>query len=136
MFYFSFFCPNLWNGSCLLTGFNFPIEILLAKRTFLFWILLCYLLNMLSFCIGCIYWCCFIFLCSTGVSCSVIPWYSDCYTSVSSLFGRCSAFRCSWLYNMPSFSQAFFNFCRHKSKFLAMFLWKACQPVHISVMIS
>ena len=70
----------LWHGyiylvTCRLqrtsrTGFNYSIKILLAKITFLFWILLCYLLNMLSFCIGSISWGCFVitlFCCSSHV---------------------------------------------------------------------
>ena len=36
--------------TCVLTRFNFPMKILFAKITFMFWILLCYLLNMLLFC--------------------------------------------------------------------------------------
>ena len=61
---------NTLHGNCLLTGFDFSIKILLVTITFLFWILLCYLLNMLSFCIGNISWCCFLvtlFCCSSHV---------------------------------------------------------------------
>ena len=43
-----------WHGNCLLTWFDFSIINLL------FWILLCYLLNVLLFCIGIISWCCFV----------------------------------------------------------------------------
>ena len=59
-----------WHGNCLLTGFDFSIKILLAIITFLFWILLCHLLNMSSFCIGSISWCCFVvtlFRCSSHI---------------------------------------------------------------------
>ena len=49
-----------WHGNCLLTRFNFSIKILLATIAFLFWILLCYLLNILSFCLGSISWCFFV----------------------------------------------------------------------------
>ena len=38
-----------WQGNCLLTRFNFSMKMLLAAITFLFWILLCCLLNMSSF---------------------------------------------------------------------------------------
>ena len=60
----------IWHGNCLLTGSNFSIKILLATVTFLLWIWLCYLLNMSSFCIGSISWCCFVvtlFHCSSHV---------------------------------------------------------------------
>ena len=46
--------------NCLLTGLDFSIKILVATITFLFWILLCYLLDMSSFCIGSIFRCCFV----------------------------------------------------------------------------
>ena len=49
-----------WHRICLLTGFNFSIKTLLATITFLFWILLCYLHNMSSFCVGSISWYCFV----------------------------------------------------------------------------
>ena len=72
MFCFSFSCSDFiflhWNF--LLTGFNFFIKILLAKTTLLFWILFCYLLNMLSFCIGSTSCCCLaapLFWCSFHV---------------------------------------------------------------------
>ena len=88
-------------GNCLLTRFNFSTEILLATITFLFWILLCYLLNMSSFCIGSIFRCCFVMLrCSASLLMSTIPWYFDCSASfrlyVPPVFRRCSVFRCSW----------------------------------------
>ena len=83
------------HGNCLLTRFNFSTEILLATITFLFWILLCYLLNMSSFCIGSIFRCCFVMLrCSASLLMSTIPWYFDCSASfrlyVPPVF-RCSA---------------------------------------------
>ena len=59
-----------WHGNCLLAGFGFSIKILLVTITLLFWILLCYLLNMTLFCIGSISWCCFVvtlFRCSSHV---------------------------------------------------------------------
>ena len=49
-----------WHRICFLTAFNFSIKILLATITFLLWILLCYLLNMSSFCIGTISWYCIV----------------------------------------------------------------------------
>ena len=60
MFCFSFSCADFIfvHENFLLTGFNFSIKILLAKRTLLFWILLCYPFNMSPFCIGIISWCC------------------------------------------------------------------------------
>ena len=70
MFCFSFFCADLLHGNYLLTGFNFYIKIFLAEITFLFSILLCYLLNMSLFCVGGISWCCFVvtlFRCSSHV---------------------------------------------------------------------
>ena len=70
MFSFSFSCADLLHGNCLLTGFDFSIKILLAKIIFLFWILLRYLLNMSSFSIDSIFWCCFFvtsFRCSSHV---------------------------------------------------------------------
>ena len=92
----------------LLTRFNFSIKILLATITFLFWILLCCLLNMLSFCIANISWCCFVvtfFRCSSHVPLFrgipiVLPVFGC-------MFRRCSVFRssvfwCSWFYSMPS----------------------------------
>ena len=111
MFCFSFSCIDLLHGNCLLTRFNFSIKILLAKITFLFWILLCYLLNMSSFCIGSISWCCFVvplFRCSFHVPlCRSIPIVSPvfrCFAGVSvfrqcsgvpPVFRRCSVFRSS-----------------------------------------
>ena len=58
MFCSSFSCADFifLHGNFLLTGFNFSIKILLAKRNLLFWILLFYLLNMSLFCIGSISW--------------------------------------------------------------------------------
>ena len=59
-----------WHENCLLTRFDLSLKILLVTITFLFWILLCYLLNMSSFCIGSISWCCFVvtlFHCSSHV---------------------------------------------------------------------
>ena len=61
---------NTWHGNCLLTGFDFYIKILLVTINFLFCILLCYLLNLLFFCIGNISWYCFLvtlFCCSSHV---------------------------------------------------------------------
>ena len=49
-----------WHENCPLTRFDLSIKILLVTITFLFWILLCYLLNMSSFCIGSIFRCCFV----------------------------------------------------------------------------
>ena len=90
---------------------NFSIKIL-ARTTSLFWILLCYLLNMLSFCIGIISWCCFVVPYPLLFSCSTIPWYSDCFASVCCFISvpvfhqcsvgvQCSLFWCSWFYSMP-----------------------------------
>ena len=99
-----------WHGTFLLTRFNFSIKILLATITFLFWILLCYLLNMSSFCIGSISWFCFVamlFHCSSHV-----PLFRG-IPIVLSVFGcmfrQCSVFRsfvlrCSWFYGMPAWS--------------------------------
>ena len=92
----------------LLTRFNFSIKILLATITFLFWILLCCLLNMLSFCIGNISWCCFVvtfFRCSSHVPLFrgipiVLPVFG-CMFRRSSVF-RSSVVWCSWFYSMPS----------------------------------
>ena len=88
------------------------IKIPLAKIAFLpCSILLCYLLNMSSFCIGSISWCYFV-VPNSGVllfrfsydipivppvfrSCASIPAFDRC-----SEF-RCSVFRCSWFYSMP-----------------------------------
>ena len=59
-----------WHENCPLTTFDLSIKILLVTITFLFWILLCYLLNMSSFCIGSISWCWFVvtlFRCSSHV---------------------------------------------------------------------
>ena len=100
MFYFLFSCADLLPGNCLLTGFNISIKIVLAKRTFLFWILLCYLLNMSSFCIDSISWCCF-----------VVPLFSCLLMfhspAVFQLFCQCSVvppvFRCS--VSVPVFRQ-------------------------------
>ena len=112
MFCFSFFCADLLHGNCLLTGFNFSINILLAKKTFLFLILLYYLLNISTFCIGSISWCCFVvtlFRCTSHVPLFrglpiVLP-VLRCSASVPVLL-RCSVFRsfvfrCSWFYSMP-----------------------------------
>ena len=99
-----------WHENCPLTRFDLSIKILLVTITFLFWILLCYLLNMSSFCIGSISWCCFVvtlFRCSSHV-----PLFrgSNCSASIRlynpplfrcSVF-RSSVFRCSWFYSMPS----------------------------------
>ena len=68
MFCFSFSYADVLHGNCLLTRFNFSIKVLLANITFLFWILLCYLLNISSLCIASISWCCFVdplFRCSS-----------------------------------------------------------------------
>ena len=112
MFYFSFSCVDLLHGNCLLTRFNFSMKILLAKIIFLFWILLCNLLNMSSFCIDSISWCCFVvplfrccsipivspvFRCPVSVpvfrqSSGILPVFCPC-----SVF-RNSMFRCSWFY--------------------------------------
>ena len=112
MFCFWFSCADLLHGNCLLTGFNFSIKILFAKVTFLFWILLCHLLNMSSFCIGSISWCCFVvtlFLCSSHVPLFsgipiVLPVF--CCSAIVPVFCRCSVFRssvfwCFWFYSMP-----------------------------------
>ena len=114
MFCFSFSCVDLLHGNCLLIRFNFSIKILLDKMNFLFWILLCYLLNMPSSCIVSISWCCFVvslFRCSSHVSLfHSIPIVSPvfrCFARVTVLrqcsgvppvFCRCSVFRCSWFY--------------------------------------
>ena len=119
---FSFSRAYLLHGNCLLTRFNFSIKILLAKITFLFWIVLCYLLNMSSFCIDSTSWCCLVvsllrcfshvplfgsipivlpvFRCFAGVLV-----FRQC-SSVPSVFCRCSVFRsskfrCSCFYSMP-----------------------------------
>ena len=91
------------HGNCLLTRFNFSTEILLATITFLFWILLCYLLNMPSFCIGSIFRCCFVvtlFRCSSHVHYSVVfrlfCQFSSVFSASVPVFRRCSVFRCSW----------------------------------------
>ena len=121
-----------WHGNCLLAGFGFSIKILLVTITLLFWILLCYLLNMTLFCIGSISWCCFVV--PLLFSCSTIPWYSDCPASIRlyvppvfrcsasvPVFRRCSAFRssvfrCSWFYSMPLIIQVLYKKrCLHKS---------------------
>ena len=92
MFCFSLFCADLLHRNCLLTGFNFSIKILLAKITSLFWILLCCLLSMLLFCIGSIYWCCFVV---TSFSCSShVPLFCGIPIVLP-------IFRCSWFYSMP-----------------------------------
>ena len=99
MFCFSFSCADFifLHGNFLLTGFNFSIKIPLAKRTLLFWILLCYLLNVSSFCIGSISWCCLavpIFRCSSHVplfhGIPIVPPVFGCSTSVP-VFRLCSA---------------------------------------------
>ena len=83
-----------WHGNCLLTGFNFSIKILLVTIFFLFWILLCYLLNMSFFCIGSFSWCCFVvtlFRCSCHVPLfRGIPIVTPVFGCVSPVF-RCSA---------------------------------------------
>ena len=95
MFSFSFSCTYLLHGNCLLTRFNFSIKILLAKTT-LFWTFLCYLLNMSLFCIGSIFWCCFIvplFHCSSHVPvfCSILIVLPVFWFSASvSVFCQCS----------------------------------------------
>ena len=114
MFCFSFSWADLLHGNCLLTGFNFPIKIFLAKRTFLFWILLCYLLNMLSFCLVVFLGVVLLFRYSAALLLfhysvvfllfrqrSSVPPAFRCSVSVS-VFHRCSVFRCSWFYSMPS----------------------------------
>ena len=63
-----------------MTKFSYFIKIILAKKSFLFWILLFYLLNISSFCIGSISWCCFV--AQPVFSSSAIPWYPDCSASV------------------------------------------------------
>ena len=102
VFCFLFSCADLllhWN--CLLTGFSFSIKILLAIITFLFWILLCYLLNMSSFCIGSISRCYFVVTFSAALAspCSNIP----CIPIAMPVLRRCSVFRSSWFYSMPPF---------------------------------
>ena len=100
-----------WHGNCLLTGFDFPIKILLAIITFLFWILLCYLLNMSSFCIS---WCCFVVTllhCSSHVPhYSMVFWLFCQYSVVCSasvpVFHQCSVFH--------SFSVPGFIVCHEK----------------------
>ena len=95
----------------LTTGFKYSIKIFLAKITFLFWILLCYLLNMSSFFTSNTSWCCFVvtlFHCSSHVLIP-IPRYSDCSASIPLFhqcfsvlpaFYPCSMFWCSWFYSM------------------------------------
>ena len=101
MFCFSFSCADFifLHGNFPLKNFygNFSIEILLAKRTLLFWILLHHLLNMSSFCIGSISWCCLavlLFCCSSHVplfrGIPIIPPAFRCSVSVP-VFRRCSA---------------------------------------------
>ena len=107
-----------WPGSI-------SIKILLAKIAFLFYsILLCYLLNMSSSCIGSISWYCFVV---PFISCcSFVPLFCDIpivppvfqkcasapvfcqYSATDPVFRRCSVFRCSvfrcsWFYSMPVF---------------------------------
>ena len=115
MFYFSFSRANLWHGNCLLTGFNFSIKFFHAKITFLFSVLLCYMLNKSSFWWYFLVLFCFSFVgCSTGV---LLFRYSAVFrlfrqrSGVPSVFW-CSAipllvhvpvFRCSWFCSMPYF---------------------------------
>ena len=71
---------------------NISIKILLAKITFLFWILLCYLLNMSSLCFGNTSCCSLAML---VLSCSAFLWYSDCSVSVPPLFWYSTDVPCS-----------------------------------------
>ena len=96
MFYYvSFSRANLLHENCLLSGFKFFIKILLAKITFLFWTLPFCLLNMPSFCIGIISWCCFV--APSFYWCSPVPQFHG-IPIVPPVF-RCSVsvpmFRCS-----------------------------------------
>ena len=106
MFCFSFSCADLLHGNCLLTGFNISINILLAKKTFLFLILLCYLLNISTFCIDSISWCCFVvtlFHCTSHVPlfCGLLIVLPVFRCSASILVFRSFVFPCSWFYSMP-----------------------------------
>ena len=116
MFCFSFSCPDLLHGNCLLTRFNFSIKILLAKITFLFQIFLFYLLNMSLFCIGSISWCCSVvplFCCSSHVSLFrgipiVLPVFCECSCVLPAFCGcLCSSVpgfivcQISWHHEIP-----------------------------------
>ena len=99
MFCFSYSCADFifLHGYFLLTGFNFSIKILLAKGTLLLWILLCYMLNMSSFHIGSISWCCLavlLFYSSSDVplfrGILIFPSVFCCSASVS-VFCQCSS---------------------------------------------
>ena len=97
---------------------NISIKILLAKIAFLFYsILLCYLLNMSSSCIGSISWYCFVvpfisccsfvpLFCDIPIvppvfqKCASVPVFCQ-YSATDPVFRRCSVFRCSWFYSMP-----------------------------------
>ena len=90
MFCFSFSCADLLLG-------NFIAWITLAKITFLFWIFLCYLLNMSSFCIASISWCYDVvplFRCSSHVplfrGIPIVSPVFRCFCSVS-VFRQCTA---------------------------------------------
>ena len=100
---------------------NIPITVLLAKITFLFWILLCCLHSILLFCIDSISW--YYFAVPLFCWCSLVPFFCGipfvllvfhCSTSVPVLC-QCSGvlsvfwcsefcsslFQCSWFYSMP-----------------------------------
>ena len=103
MFYFSFSCRNWLHGNCLLTGVSFSIKILLAKITSLLWISLCNLLNMPSFRIGSISWCCFVVL--LFCRCFPVPLFH--YIPIITPVFRCSAsvpvFRSCSMFRVPVF---------------------------------
>ena len=117
MFSFSFSSEDLLHGNRLMTGFKISIKILLGKMTFLFWILLCYLPNMSSFCIGSISWCCFVvtlFRCSSHVPLfRGIPLFRQC-SGVPPVFWCSASVPCS---GVPGF------IVPHR-KSLALLSWK------------
>ena len=92
MFCFSFSWANILHENCLLTRLNFSIKILLAEITFLFWILLCYLLNILMLCISSISWCCLVFYYSAAL---LMFHYSMVFWLFHQCFGAPPVFQCS-----------------------------------------
>ena len=92
MFYFSFYFANLFQEKRLVICFDSSIKFLV----FLFCILSSYLVNISSFHIGGISWCCLdvpLFL-----QCSAVWWYTDCPTGVL-------------LFHQGSFCLEFGQFC-------------------------
>ena len=82
-----------WHGNCLLTRFNFSIKILLATIPFLFWILLCYLLNMYRLSELVVFLGVALLCCSAALP-IVLPVFGYMFASVPA-FRRCSVFRSS-----------------------------------------